>query len=288
MKKILILVFIAFSLIKFSYADDQSQGVPNAASPDMQAAVAKERMLRAQLQASADEEQSRVDAANKKLDEQIEKSNQQMQAQQQAEKTSEQNQTNNNSKQGGDMGAFFIPIILLGILIFLGIGKFNNLVQARESVRNALSQINVLLKRRHDLIPNVMEAAKGYMGYEKDTLEKVTKARQAAVNANEGQDKFQAENNLTSILRGFYAVAENYPNLKADQNVLKLQTELSDTENKISFARQDYNNKVQALNVFIQSFPDSIVAAVGHFEKAPFFQSEKAEETPKSHRLRFK
>src|SRR5208282_2639169 len=113
----------------------------------------------------------------------------------------------------------------LGILGYFSIGKYNNLVQARESVRNALNQINVLLKRRHDLIPNLVEATKGYMGYEKDTLEKVTKARQTAVNAENVQDKVLAENNLTAILRGFYAVAENYPNLKADQSVLQLQSQ---------------------------------------------------------------
>ena len=186
------------------------------------------------------------------------------------------------------MGALFFPIVLLGFLAYWGSGKYNNLVQARESVRNALSQITVLLKRRHDLIPNIMEAAKGYMGYEKDTLEKVTKARQIAVNADNVPDKVQAENLLTSSLRGFYAVAENYPDLKADQNVLRLQEELTDTENKISTARQQYNNEVKQLNIFIQSFPDSIVAAIGHFEKAPFFQGEKAEEESQVPQVNFK
>ena len=175
------------------------------------------------------------------------------------------------------MGSLFFPVVLLGFLGYWGSRKYNNLVQARESVRNAFSQINVLLKRRHDLIPNIMEAAKGYMGYEKDTLEKVTKARQTAVNAENVPDKIQAENILTSSLRGFYAVAENYPNLKADQNVLKLQSELTDTENKICIARQQYNNVVKQLNVLIQSFPDSIVAAVCSFKRAPFFQGESEE-----------
>ena len=107
----------------------------------------------------------------------------------------------------------------------------------------------------------------------------MTKARQTAVNAVNVPEKAQTENMLTSSLRGFWALAENYPNLKADQSVLRLQAELTDTENKISTARQQYNNEVKQLNIFIQSFPDSIVAAVCHFEKAPFFKGE-SEETP--------
>ncbi len=237
----------------------------------------RSQLLLRQGSRHAEEMQEKVDQANKQLAERIEKSNQETEAQQNAQQENSQNQTKASSAQGGN--PLFIPIILVGILIFWGTGKYNNLVQARESVRNALNQISVLLTRRHDLIPNLMEATKGYMGYEKDTLEKVTKARQTAVNAANVPDKIQAENLLTSSLRGFYAVAENYPDLKADQNVLKLQSELTDTENKISTARQQYNNEVKQLNVFIQSFPDSIVAAVGHFKKAPFFQGE-SEEAP--------
>ena len=238
----------------------------------------RSHLLMNQMGRHAAEEQEKVDQANKQIAEQVEKNNQQLAAQQKAEQVSTQNQAKVNQSGGGGMGALFFPVLLLGFLIYWGIGKYNNLVQARESVRNALNQISVLLKRRHDLIPNLVEATKGYMGFEKDTLEKVTKARQTAVNAENVPDKIQAENILTTSLRGFYAVAENYPNLKADQNVVRLQAELTDTENKISTARQQYNNEVKQLNIFIQSFPDSIVAAVGHFEKAPFFQGEKAEE----------
>jgi LemA protein len=266
-----------------------SQGVPNAVSPDMGEAVAKERMLRAQLQASADEEQKRIDEANKQLEERIAKSNQEMAAQQNAlQQENSQNQTKVNSTGGGFMGALFFLIVLLGILIYWGTDKYNNLVQARETVRNALNQISVLLKRRHDLIPNLVEATKGYMGYERETLEKVTKARQTAVNAVNVPEKAQTENILTSSLRGFWALAENYPNLKADQSVLQLQSALTDTENKISVARQQYNNEVKQLNIFIQSFPDSIVAAIGHFEKAPFFQGEKAEEEKQAPQVNLK
>ena len=202
-------------------------------------------------------------------------------ANQKAEQENSQNQAKVNSTGGGGIiGALFFLIVLSGILIYFGIDKYNNLVQARETVRNALNQISVLLTRRHDLIPNLVEATKGYMGYEKDTLQKVVQARQTAVNAANVPEKAQTENMLTSSLRGFWALAENYPNLKADQSVLQLQAQLTDTENKISTARQQYNNEVKQLNIFIQSFPDSIVAAVCHFEKAPFFKGEEENQVP--------
>jgi len=171
-------------------------------------------------------------------------------------------------------------ILLTPVVIFLMwvMGIYNNLVQARETVRKSLVQVDVQLKRRHDLIPNLVEAVKGYMAFEKDTLQRVIQARQTAVNAVSVQDKIQSENMLTSSLRGLLAVAENYPNLKADQNVLRLQEELTATENKISLARQQYNEDVNRLNVSIQVFPNSIVAVKTGFEKAAFFQMELAEE----------
>lgn len=251
-----------------------SNGQIQASSQDV---ALRSHLLMNQGTRHGEEEQEKIDQANKNLAEKVEKSNQQMEAQQNAEQANSQNQTKANTAQGGGMGALFIPVILLGVLIYFGIGQYNNLVQARQSVEQSMSQIAVQLKRRHDLIPNLVEATKGYMGHEKDTLEKVTKARQVAVNAANVPDKIQAENLLTSSLRSFYAVAENYPNLKADQNVLRLQGDLSDTEDKISTARQQYNAEVKQLNVLVQSFPGSIVAAVGHFEKAPFFQGEPEE-----------
>lgn len=172
----------------------------------------------------------------------------------------------------------WFPLVLAGIFLYWVRGIYNNLVQSRQSVMNGLAQIDVQLKRRHDLIPNLVEAAKSYMAYEKDTLQQVIKARQTAVNAVNVPEKAQAENMLTSRLRGFWALAENYPNLKADQSVLRLQDELTATENKISLARQQYNDDVNRLNVIIQSFPDSIVAEKTGFEKAAFFQMELAEE----------
>jgi LemA protein len=176
------------------------------------------------------------------------------------------------------MGILWIFLVLVVSFLTWVMGIYNNLVQARETVKKGLVQVDVQLKRRHDLIPNLVEAAKGYMAYEKDTLEKVIKSRQIAVNAVNVQDKIQAENTLTSALRGFMAIAENYPNLKADQHVLRLQEELTSTENKISLARQQYNEEVNRLNVSVQSFPDSIVALKTGFEKAAFFQLEQAED----------
>jgi LemA protein len=172
------------------------------------------------------------------------------------------------------MLAFWIllGVLVLAFLWYLSI--YNKLVQLRENVKNGWSQIDVQLKRRHDLIPNLVEVAKGYMGHEKDTLERVIKARQVAVDATNLKDKLQAENMLTSTLRSLMAVAENYPNLKADQQMSRLQEELTSTENKISFARQYYNDEVNRLNVAVQVFPDSLVASLGKFEKASFFEVE--------------
>lgn len=175
-----------------------------------------------------------------------------------------------------------IPIVIIGVLclfvLFWGVATYNGLIQLRENVKNGWSQIDVQLKRRHDLIPNLVEAAKGYMGHEKNTLEEVIKARQMAVSASNLEEKLKAENVLTGTLRSLMAVAENYPNLKADQQMLRLQEELTSTENKIGFARQYYNDEVNRLNVAIQSFPDSIVAGFGRFEKANFFELDNIQE----------
>ena len=168
------------------------------------------------------------------------------------------------------IGWIFLGLILLALLWFIAI--FNGLVQLRENVKNGWAQIDVQLKRRHDLIPNLVETAKGYMAHERGTLEAVTKARQQAISADNFKDKQAAENMLSSTLRSLFAVAENYPNLKADQTMLKLQEELTSTENKIAFARQYYNDEVNRLNVSIQTFPNSVVAQMGGFTKADFFE----------------
>ncbi len=171
--------------------------------------------------------------------------------------------------------------IILGVvvvLVLMVIGAYNGLVQLRVSVQNAWSQIDVQLKRRHDLIPNLVETAKGYMAHERGTLEGVTKARQMAIDASTLKDKLAAENMLTSTLRSLMAVSENYPNLKADQTMMRLQEELTTTENKISFARQYYNDEVNRLNTTVQSFPSNLIAAQFGFKAAEFFQLEIPEE----------
>ncbi len=172
--------------------------------------------------------------------------------------------------------AVVLGIVLL--VIFWIIGIYNGLVQLRENVKNGWSQIDVQLKRRHDLIPNLVETAKGYMEHEKETLENVIKARQQAVDASNIKDKQMAENFLSGTLKSLFAVSENYPNLKADQQMMKLHEELTTTENKIGFSRQYYNDEVNRLNVAVQSFPDNIVAGMFNFAKADFFEIEEPSE----------
>ncbi len=171
--------------------------------------------------------------------------------------------------------------IILGAIVLvavIAIGMYNALVALRESVKNGWSQIDVQLKRRHDLIPNLVETAKGYMGHERQTLESVIKARQIAVDASSINDKISAENALTGTLRSLFAVAESYPNLKADGQMRQLHEELTTTENKITFARQYYNDEVNRYNVAVQSFPQSIVAQIGGFQKFDFFEIKDAVE----------
>jgi len=165
-----------------------------------------------------------------------------------------------------------IFLILILIILFWGIGLYNTLVRIRNQVKNAWAQIDVQLKRRHDLIPNLVETAKGYMVHEKETLEKVIKARQQAIDASGMKNKQAAENFLSSTLRSLFAVVENYPNLKADQHMMKIQEELTSTENKIAFARQYYNDEVARFNTTIQTVPNNIVAGVCHFESQEFFE----------------
>ena len=172
-------------------------------------------------------------------------------------------------------------LIVLGcvvLIILMVVGMYNGLVQMRVAFQNAWSQIDVQLKRRHDLIPNLVETAKGYMTHERGTLESVTKARQMAVDASSIKDKLAAENALTSTLRSLMAVAENYPNLKADQTMLRLQEELTTTENKIGFARQYYNDEVGRYNTAILTFPNSIIAGQFGFQAAEFFKLDDVAE----------
>lgn len=179
-----------------------------------------------------------------------------------------------------------ILIVLFVVFIFLVmafIGMYNALVQLRNRVKNAWSQIDVQLKRRHDLIPNLVETAKGYMTHEKETFTKITEARSKAVGANSVKDKSQAESGLSGALSNFMLVVENYPDLKANQNFLALQEELTSTENKISFARQSYNDSVLFFNNKIQMFPSNIIASMFNFTESDFFELEdvKEREVPK-------
>ena len=170
-------------------------------------------------------------------------------------------------------------LIIVGILVIVAvfvIGIYNGLIGRRNRVDEALAQIEVQLKRRHDLIPNLVNAVKGYMGFEQSVLTKVTEARANAVSAGaQGvAAQAQAENALTSTLRSLFAVVENYPDLKANQNVLELQEQLTTTENQISFSRQHYNATVLDYNTAIQTFPALIFAGMFGFTKRDFFDAE--------------
>lgn len=167
-------------------------------------------------------------------------------------------------------GLILLGIVVVAVLWF--VGSYNGLVRLRNETKNAWAQIEVQLKRRWDLIPNLLETVRGYMGHEKSTLEMITKARAGCVSAQGPAQIGQAEGQLVGALRGFYAVAENYPDLKANANFLKLQEELTSTENKVGFARQFYNDAVMKQNTAIESIPTNIVAAIGHFQKAEFFE----------------
>ena len=170
------------------------------------------------------------------------------------------------------MSAFFIFIIVVAVIAMYGVSIYNSLVRLRNQVKNAWSQIDVQLKRRHDLIPNLIETVKGYMTHERDTLENITKARSAAVDASSVADKSKAESELSGALQRFNLVVENYPDLKANQNFLALQEELTSTENKISFARQNYNDQVLFYNNKIEMFPSNIFAGMFNFAKEEFFE----------------
>ena len=176
----------------------------------------------------------------------------------------------------------WIILIVVVILFFFVIGLYNTLVRLRKRCDNAWAQIDVQLKRRYDLIPNLVETAKGYMKHEREVLENVTKARQQAIDASGVKDQAQAENMLTSTLRSLFAVAEKYPDLKANTNMLALQEELVSTENKISFARQHYNDSVMIYNTRTETVPSNIIAGMFGFRPREFFELEDAEqrETP--------
>jgi LemA protein len=183
---------------------------------------------------------------------------------------------------GAALTVMAVIIVVLFLLIVFVIGVYNALVGLRNQVDNAWSQIDVQLKRRHDLIPNLVETAKGYMKHERGTFEAVTNARAAAMGAKTVAESAKAEGVLGEALSKFLLVVENYPELKANQNFLAVQEELSSTENKIAFARQAYNDQVLFFNNKIQMFPSNIVAGIFAFNKRDFFETAGAErEVPK-------
>lgn len=175
-------------------------------------------------------------------------------------------------------------IILAGIVLFVFwvILAYNRLVTLRNQVQNAWRQIDVQLKRRHDLIPNLVSTVKGAMEFERETLEKVIEARAKAVSATTVSEKGAAENILTQALGRLFALVENYPILKSNQNILQLQEELTSTENRISFARQFYNDLVAQFNIKQEVFPSNVIASFFSFKRVDYFQAEEAaQQVPK-------
>jgi len=176
------------------------------------------------------------------------------------------------------MTILYIIIGLVVLIILWGIAVFNSFIRLRHRTNEAWSDIDVQLKRRHNLIPNLVETVKGYAKHERGVFEKVTEARARAVNAKGVEERGQAENMLSNTLKTLFAVAENYPDLKANANFLELQRELSDTENKIQASRRFYNGNVRDLNIKIENFPSRIIAGVFRFKKRDFFEIEEAAE----------
>ena len=176
------------------------------------------------------------------------------------------------------MTTLIIVAVVLVLLVIFVIGIYNALIRLRNQVDNAWSQIDVQLKRRHDLIPNLVETAKGYMRHERGTFEAITKARSQAMGAKTVSEASKAEGALGEALSKFMLIVENYPDLKANQNFLSVQEELTGTENKISFSRQSYNDQVLFFNNKIQMFPSNIVANIFNFGKRDFFELEVAAE----------
>ncbi len=165
-------------------------------------------------------------------------------------------------------------IVLLVVVALAAVGIYNRLVVLRNRVDNAWSQIDVQLKRRYDLIPNLVETVKGYAAHESGTFEKVVEARSAAMSATGVKEQGEAENALSGALKSLFALAEAYPDLKANQNFLALQEELSGTESKIAYARQFYNDSVMSLNTAVQTFPNNLLAGAFGFGERDYFEVE--------------
>ena len=176
-----------------------------------------------------------------------------------------------------------VALIVIAILVILVAGAYNGLVASRNIVKDQWSQIDVQLKKRADLIPNIVETVKGYAKHEKETLEDVVKARNALNTASTVEDEMKANNQITGALNKLFALSEAYPELKANENFMSLQRDLKDIEDKISYARQFYNDSVMTYNNKVQMFPTNIIANIFNFKESKFFEieNEKDKETPK-------
>ena len=169
-----------------------------------------------------------------------------------------------------------ILLIIVVVVVYVGL-SYNSFVKLRNRIENSWAQIDVQLKRRHDLIPNLVETTKGFMEHERETLQKVTEARSRAMQANSVQEKSEAESMLDDAISKFFLVVEDYPELKANENFLSLQEEITSTENRIAFARQSYNDQVMFFNNKIQTFPSNIIADQFGFNKRDYFELEEDE-----------
>jgi LemA protein len=178
------------------------------------------------------------------------------------------------------MNPTFILILIIGVVLLYLWMVYNSLVSAKVRIQEALSHIDVQLKRRTDLIPNLVETVKGYAKHEKELFENVTKARASLMSAQTTPEKAQANTMLSQTLKSLFAVAENYPDLKANQNFAQLQEELSDTENKIAYSREFYNSNVMDYNTKVAVFPNSLIANTFGFKPAEFFEVEEADRKP--------
>ncbi len=178
------------------------------------------------------------------------------------------------------MSAAVIVLVALAAIVIWGILIYNALIRLKNRVDEAWSDIDVQLKRRYDLIPNLINTVKGYAAHEKALFEKVTEARTKAMGAGNAHDKAEAENALSGTLKSLFAVAENYPDLKANQNFLELQRELTDTEDKVQASRRFYNGNVRDFNTKIEVFPSNIFANVMGFQKREFFEAGEGEKEP--------
>ena len=173
--------------------------------------------------------------------------------------------------------ALWVVIGVIAVIVLWFIATYNRMIVLRNRIDNSWSQIDVQLRRRYDLIPNLVEIVKGYAAHERQTFEEVTKARQAGIDASTVQDQAAAENMITQALRRLFAVAEAYPQLRATENFQMLQEELSGTESKIAYARQFYNDTVLSYHNMIQSFPARIIAGMGGFKMREYFEIEEPE-----------